>query len=150
MTRSENPLCHYPEYHSSLDSADLMDDGQLREFFRVLQKIVEVLEGDALLQRKFDGLICLSNPKYDLYLERFDPTIDKNLDEEAEKWGHLLDFLLRYFDGSMTVLDIAEKHQLPFDRLHRYLRRFEEKGLLRMQFRPLERLPISRPLRGTS
>jgi len=144
VTRSENPLCHYPEYHSSLDSADLMNDGQLREFYQVLQRVIGVLEGDAVLHRNFDGLICLSNPKYDLYLERFDPTIDKNMDEEMERWGHLLDYLLRYFDGSMSVLDIAEKHKLPFDRLHRYLRRFEDKGLLRMTFKPIDRLPVSR------
>jgi aminopeptidase-like protein len=143
ITRSENPLCHYPEYHSSLDTASLMDDGQLEEFYRVLQKVVGILERDAVLHRKFSGLICLSNPRYDLYLERFDPTIDKNLDTDMEKWGHLLDYLLRYFDGTMSVLDIAEKHDLPFDRLYRYLQRFEEKGLARMEFKPLERVPIS-------
>jgi aminopeptidase-like protein len=145
ITRSENPLLHYPEYHSSLDGPELMVAGQLREFYQVLQRIVGIFECDAVMHRNFDGLICLSNPKYDLYLERFDPTIDKNIDEEAEKWGHLLDHLLRYFDGTMSVLDIAEKHQLPFDRLYQYLRRFEEKDLIRMEFRPIERLPISRP-----
>jgi len=143
ITRSENPLCHYPEYHSSLDSADLMDKAQLGEFYQMLQRVIRIIEDDCVLYRDFNGLICLSNPKYDLYLERFDPTIDKNLDAEAERWGHLLDYLLRYFDGTMSVLDIAEKHGLPFDRLHRYLCRFEEKGLLRMVFKPLKRIPIS-------
>ena len=145
ITRSENPLCHYPQYHSSLDSPELMDDGQLCEFSRMMQHAVATLECDSVMHRSFDGLICLSNPKYDLYLERFDPTIDKNIDEEMEKWGHLLDYLMRYFDGKMSVLDIAEKHQLPFDRLYRYLRRFEDKGLIRMEMKPIERLPISRP-----
>jgi aminopeptidase-like protein len=144
MTRSENPTCHYPQYHSSLDSPDLMDQNQLSEFYRVLQKTVEIFENNSVMFRKFDGLICLSNPKYDLYMERYDPTIDKNLNDEAEKWGHLIDYLLRYFDGSTSVLDIAEKHDLPFDRLYRYLRRFESKNLVRMEFKPIERLPISR------
>jgi len=145
ITRSENPLCHYPEYHSNLDSPDLMDAAQLDEFYQVLQRIICIIEKDCVLQRNFNGLICLSNPKYDLYLERFDPTIDKNLDLDAEKWGHLLDYLLRYFDGKMSVLDIAEKHGLPFDRLHRYLLGFQDKGLLQMIFKPLERLPLSQP-----
>jgi aminopeptidase-like protein len=141
-------MLHYPEYHSSLDTPELMDPGQLSEFYHVLQRVVGIVECDAVMHRTFDGLICLSNPKYDLYLERFDPTIDKDIDEEAEKWGHLLDYLLRYFDGTESVLDIAEKHQLPFDRLYRYLRRFEEKDLIRMEFKPIKRLPISRPQKG--
>jgi aminopeptidase-like protein len=145
ITRSENPFLHYPEYHSSLDSPELMSSDQLGEFYRVLQRVIGVLECDSVLHRKFNGLICLSNPRYDLYLERFDPTIDKNLDEVAEKWGHLLDSLLRYFDGRTSILDIAEKHDLPFDRLYRYLARFEEKGLIRREFKAVQRVPISQP-----
>lgn len=143
LTRSERPELHYPEYHSSRDTPDLMDPGQLLEFYRILQRVIEIFETDSLLYRRFDGLICLSNPRYDLYLERFDPTVDKALDADAETWGHLLDSLLRYFDGSMSVLDIAERHRLPYDRLLRYLRRFEEKGLIDMEFRPMKRPPIS-------
>ena len=120
---------------------------QLEEMLVLLQKVVGTLEGNARAHRRFDGLVCLSNPKYDLYMERKDPSIDKALPEDAEKWGYLLDCLLRYFDGSMTILDIAEKHDLPFDRVLRYVRRFEEKGLVRLEFAPIERRPPER--RGT-
>ena len=40
--------------------------GQVEEFFGVLQETVRILESDARLYRNFDGLICLSNPIYDL------------------------------------------------------------------------------------
>ena len=66
-------------------------------------------------------------------MERPDPAVAKDFDDDAEKWGHLLDCLFRYMDGNMTVLDIAQKHDLPFDRLRRYLGRFEEKGLVRLE-----------------
>ena len=52
----------------------------------------------------------------------------KNLTDESPKWGHLLDSLFRYMDGSISILEIAEKHDLPFDALHRYLRRFRPHG----------------------
>ena len=52
----------------------------------------------------------------------------KNITEESEKWGHLLDCLFRYFDGETTILDIATKHDLPFEDLRRYIARFEEKN----------------------
>ncbi len=144
VTRAKTPDHPYPEYHSSLDNADLMDVGQMTEFFGMLQRVVDTLEMNASAQRHFDGLLCLSNPKYDLYFERHDPSIDKSLTDDDEKWGHLLDSLLRYFDGTMSVLDIAEQHELPFQELLAYLQRFEQKKLITMDFTPVERLPVSR------
>jgi aminopeptidase-like protein len=148
VTRSEALLEPYREYHTSLDTPDLMDPAQIDEFLVVLQKVIDSLEQDARIARRFDGLICLSNPEYDLYMERKDPSIDKDLPEDAEKWGYLLDCLLRYFDGSMTILEIAEKHDLPFDRVRRYLERFAEKGLVDLAFDPIERAPTRRAGRG--
>ncbi len=143
-TRSEALLEPYREYHTSLDTPELMDPAQLDEFLLVLQKVIETMERDARIRRKFDGLICLSNPQYDLYMERQDPSIEKDLPADSEKWGYLLDCLLRYFDGSMTILDIAEKHDLPFDRVHRYVERFAEKGLVDLEFDPVRRAPPKR------
>jgi aminopeptidase-like protein len=129
FTRCEDQFAPYREYHSDLDSPDIIDEGRLAAMLAALCGVVEILEENATATRSFDGLICLSNPRYDLYMERPDPTVVKDLDADAEKWGHLLDCLFRYMDGSMTILDIAEKHDLPFARLSRYLRRFEAAGL---------------------
>lgn len=133
LTRCEDQFAPYAEYHSSQDTPDLMQPAQLDEMLDCLKKVVETLEDNAFVSRRFDGLICLSNPEYDLYMERPDPTVVKDLEADAEKWGHLLDCLFRYMDGDMTILDIATKHDLPFDRLSRYLRRFEEKGLVELR-----------------
>jgi aminopeptidase-like protein len=141
LTRCEDQFAPYREYHSSLDTPDLMDPGQMEETLLVLRKTVEALEQDAVIHRRFDGLVCLSNPAYNLYLERPDPAVIKDLAADAEKWGHLLDCLFRYFDGSTTILEIAERHDLPFDRLRRYLDRFVAKDLIH-----LERAEISRQL----
>lgn len=139
LTRCEDQFAPYPEYHSSLDTPELMDDAQLEETLDILKRTMFVLEHDCVIERQFNGLICLSNPDYDLYMERPDPTITKNLEADAEKWGHLLDCLFRYMDGNMTILDIAEKHDLPFERLYRYMKRFEEKGLVKLTFSEVER-----------
>lgn len=144
VTRSHDLFAPYREYHTSLDTPELMDETLLDEFYTVLKKVIEVLEYNARVYRKFDGLICLSNPAYNLYMERPDPAVKKDLEEDSEKWGILLDSLLRYFDGSLTILDIAEKHDLPFDRLYSYLLRFQEKNLIRLEFAPIERVPISK------
>ena len=142
ITRAQSPDAPYPEYHSSLDDPDLMDPAMIDEFYAVLKHTILAIEGNATMQRKFDGLICLSNPEYDLYFERPDPSINKNLDEEDEKWGRLLHRLFRYLDGNHSILEIAERHDLSFEALHRYLTRFEEKELLQFEFSPLQRPEI--------
>ena len=137
----------YREYHTSLDTPDILNEEALAEFYRVFSQVVEILENNATLYRRFNGLISLSNPEYDLYFERPDPAVAKDLDADSEKWGHLLDSLFRYLDGSMTILDIADKHDLPFDRLFQYLTRFQDKGLVDLKFAPVERLPVSQIVR---
>lgn len=148
VSRCRSFVHPFPEYHSSLDTADLMEEPLLDEFYHVLQHAVNIVERNSYIYRQFNGLICLSNPDYNLYLERPDPAVLKVLKADAEKWGHLLDCLFRYMDGSMTVLDIAEKHDLPFDRLYQYLARFKDKGLIRFDFAPIKRHPISTIVRG--
>jgi aminopeptidase-like protein len=144
LTRCEDQFAPYPEYHSSLDTPALMDQAQLDETLEVLKRTVEILEGNATMERQFNGLVCLSNPQYDLYMERPDPTVAKDLEADAEKWGHLLDCLLRYFDGRKTILDIALEHDLPFARLRAYLERYEQKGLIKLKFAEMAR---TRPVR---
>lgn len=144
VTRCEAQFAPYPEYHSSLDTPELMRPEQLDEMLDILKRVVFALEHDATIERRFDGLICLSNPRYDLYMERPDPTITKDLAADAEQWGHLLDGLFRYMDGSISLLEIAERHQLPFERLHAYLQRFAAKGLVDLHFAPCRREPPRR------
>jgi len=144
ISRCLDIMAPFPEYHSSRDTADLMDNDSLREFLDVLQATVRILERNATAQRLFDGLICLSNPKYALYQERADPAVAKNLAADSEKWGHLLDCLLRYFDGSVTLLDIADRHDLPFDAVYDYIARFEQKELVNLTFAPMSRRPVVR------
>ncbi len=143
FTRAADPDFPYPEYHSSRDNPDLMNQDMLAEFYDVLRRVVEILETNSVMDRHFDGLICLSSPDYELYFERHDPTIDKGLTDDDEKWGHLLDSLLRYFDGRWTILDIAERHELPYFELLAYLEKFEKGGLITTRFAHIERPPLS-------
>jgi len=124
----------FPEYHSEFDTAELMDEALLGEFLEVFKQVVDVLENNVRIYRKFDGLVALSNPQYDLYVNRIDPAVsDAARNETSERWGYLQDCIIRYFDGSMTVLDIAERHDLPFADMVDYLRTFEARGLVTLE-----------------
>jgi hypothetical protein len=82
------------------------------------------------MHRKFEGLVALSNPKFNLYIDMADPSIRPSVPVEQLKWNHLMNCLPRYFDGRMTVLDIAEKHDLPYNLIRDYIGKFQEKGLV--------------------
>jgi aminopeptidase-like protein len=124
-----------------------MDDGRLAEVLNVMKEAIQALERNVTVTRTFDGLPCLSSPQYDLYLERFDPSVKKSLPEDSERWGHLLDSLLRYFDGNLSILDIAERHGLPFAPLRDYVQKFVDSGLAQVTRVELE---PPRPFRVTT
>lgn len=123
----------YEQYHTSADNLDIISADKMMETFKALQKMVEVLEIDHSFKRKFKGLIALSNPKFNLYIERWDPTVDKKLKDMDFKLGRMQDHLPRYLNEKYTVFDIAEKFDVPFDFLVRYLSRFKEKGLVEFE-----------------
>ena len=106
---------------------------------RTLKDFTFILENNFKIKRQFDGLICLSNPKFNLYKEREDPAIKKNLKEDSEKWGHLLDCLLRYFDGELSILEIANRHNLDFKSLYEYILEFKKKKLVSLEFEEIKK-----------
>lgn len=147
VSRAESFARPFVGYHTSLDTPDHLDGGKLEEFSAVFVRALAALEQDVVAYRLYDGLIALSNPRYDLYQERPDPAVAKDLDAGSERWGRLMDSVQRYFDGSITALEIAERHDLPFADVVAYLHRFEAKGLVRLERAELERVPISAPAR---
>jgi len=121
----------YPEYHLSSDNLSIMRADKLNESVDIIMKMIEVLEKDCVLQRKFTGLIALSNPKYDLYIAPgTDPAIQNHTSADQAKWSDLMNCAPRYFDQSLSILDIAVRHDLPFASVYAYLSKFKEKGLV--------------------
>ncbi|GAB6176349.1 hypothetical protein JCM16814_12400 [Desulfobaculum senezii] len=120
----------YPEYHTSHDDMRIMHPGKLEQAVEVLEAMVDVLETDSVVHRRFNGLVALSNPRYDLYVERPDPVVEKNLTERDIRFGQMQDRLPRAFDGARTVFDIAEAFGVSYMRLREYLQRFEDKDLV--------------------
>jgi aminopeptidase-like protein len=140
VARSNDRNMHYREYHTNYDNPQLMRHALLQESFDVFQRAVKILENNYVLRRKFNGLVSLSNPQYNLYVSRVDPAVwgEDRLARSAS-WGHLQDCIPRYFNGKTTVLDIAEKHDLDFFDLLQYLESFKAKNLISFEVKELER-----------
>ena len=108
----------------------LSKEERLKEAVDTLLGIIEILETNSVVRRKFTGLVALGNPKFDLYISTNDPSIDIKVSGDQRKWNYLMDCLPRYFDEKTSILDIAVKHELPYQELYVYLLKFKEKGLI--------------------
>ncbi len=120
----------YPEYHSSMDTADIIIPEKLEESVDTILNILQMVENESVVTRKFRGLVALSNPRYNLYIDQADPSLRPAIGEEQRRWNYLMDCIPRYFDGATSIMDIAEKHQLCARKIHEYVGRFQEKGLV--------------------
>ncbi|PIS05303.1 MAG: hypothetical protein COT81_01960 [Candidatus Buchananbacteria bacterium CG10_big_fil_rev_8_21_14_0_10_42_9] len=130
LSRCE-PKTLYPQYHLSSDTVDIIKPEKLEETVDVTMAMIDVIEKNCYLKRKFTGLIALSNPQYDLYISPgSDPSIKNEALADQAKWSELMNYLPRYFDESISILDIAIKHDLPFRQVYAYLLKFKEKGLV--------------------
>lgn len=121
---------YYPEYHTSADTIDRSHFGRREAAVDLIERIVLVLERDMRPTRRFEGLVALSNPQYNLYVQRPDPTVPHELSEIQLRLGEAQDRLLRMLDGSLTVFEVSELLQLPFDVVLEHLRKFAAKGLI--------------------
>lgn len=120
----------YAEYHSDRDNEYIISEERMEEAVDAVIGISKIFETDSRMKRHFKGLVALSNPKYDLYISTNDPSIRTAVPEEQRRWNYLMDCIIRYFDENMTILDIAEKHDLDHGKVYTYIKKFEEKGLI--------------------
>jgi aminopeptidase-like protein len=137
--------CPFPEYHTSRDNADLMDEHQLEEAVWVVSSCLVTLEHNAYPRRTFTGLVCLSNPEIDLYKPYFDPSIEgrRTIDAEAKAWNRLMNHLPMHFDGSQSLIRLAERFDVKFADLYEYVRQWEQKGLVKLHEVPWHRAVLN-------
>jgi aminopeptidase-like protein len=123
--------CPYPEYHSSRDSVDIIKEPLLNEAVEALVGAVERLEASPIVTKKFEGNICLSNPRYDLYVDYGQIALGDELTEKSRRMRSLMDFIPA-LDRPVTVQAIAARFDLPQAETLAYLRRWADKDLLEL------------------
>jgi aminopeptidase-like protein len=141
--------CPFGEYHTDKDNADLMSETSLEDAVRTVYSGLRMLETEMVVERKFTGLVCLSNPTHDLYKPMLDPSIPdrRTITHEQRRWNYLMDCLPRYFDQKTLVMDIAERHRVPFFDVYYYIKEWELKGLVRTYpiYMPADHKPLDLP-----
>ena len=100
------PNGEYPEYHSSADNLSLLRPDSLAHSLAVLQRIVTVIEGDAVY--------CSRNPKGEPQLGRRGLYATMGGQREANYDQMALLWVLNLADGHHSLLDIAERAGFAF------------------------------------
>ena len=121
----------YPEYHSSRDSMEIIEESSLNEAVDALIGAVDRLEASPLVVRKFEGNICLSNPQYDLYVDYGQIALGDTLSDQRRRMRCLMDFVPS-LDRPVSVKAVADHVGLPEKEVLEYLQRWADKGLVEL------------------
>ena len=119
----------YPEYHSSRDSVDIIKESSLNEAVDALIGAIDRLEDSLIVMKKFEGNICLSNPKYDLYVDYGQVAMGDAILDERKRLRSLMDFVPA-LDRPVSVKAVADHVGLAEDLTLSYLQRWAAKGLI--------------------
>ena len=122
------PHGQYPEYHSSADNLDFVKTDSLAQSYVQCLEVCELLEGNRTYMNQ--------NPKCEPQLGR--RGLYRAVAGQQEKqWTELaLFWVLNASDGNHTLLDIAERADLPFGKIQSAAEALLEVGLLKECRRP--------------
>jgi aminopeptidase-like protein len=127
LSRVESPASPtrpYREYHSSLDTPEIVTEGRLSASLDVLMGMLEAWENNQFIVNNFKGEVFCSG--YGIW-------IDYRTDPE----GHRLLFqIMEYCDGEHTVADIASELQTTFQTVWKVVNLLQTKGLVSLSRNP--------------
>ncbi len=121
----------YPEYHCSRDNMDIIAETALEEAVDALMGAIEELEASPVIFKQFEGNICLSNPKYNLYLDCGQVALGDAGSEQRRRMRSLMD-LVPALDRPVTVKTVAEYAALSEKETLEYLEQWAELGLIEL------------------
>jgi aminopeptidase-like protein len=112
----------FPEYHTSGDNLDFVRPEHLAASYRMIVTALDVLEGEAYMRNRV--------PKCEPQLGK--RGLYASIGGETAGAGQAMALLwvLNLSDGTHSLLDIAERSDLPFAVIRRAARRLEEQALL--------------------
>ena len=121
----------YPEYHSSLDSMDIIRETSMNEAVEAMLGAIDILEATPLIVKKFQGNICLSNPRYNLYVDYGQVALGDTLSDQARRMRALMDFVPS-LDRPISISVIANHIGVSEKDAEEYLRQWAAKGLIEL------------------
>ena len=110
---------------------EIISEAALAEAVDVLRRTIAHLETCTLVRKRFRGTVCLSNPRFDLYVDPGQPAFGTAATEEVARMRRLME-LIPTLRGPTTVESLADQVELDVEMTRAYLERWAEKGLLEL------------------
>ncbi len=112
----------FPEYHTSGDNLDFIRPEYLAQSYRMIRSAVDVFE--------HDGTYVNLAPKCEPQLGRRGLYAGIGGDKDAPANNMAMLWVLNLSDGAHSLLDIAKRAKIPFERIRLAAERLEASGLL--------------------
>ncbi len=126
----ESPTWPYPEYHSSLDTPEIITEERLQASKLVVLGLLNTWENNYYVVNNFKGEVFCSG--YGIWI-----------DYRENPQGHRLLFeIMERCDGERTVADIAWELNISFQSVWEVVNKFHEKGLIWYSRAPHPTLPL--------
>ena len=119
----------YPEYHSSFDNIDVIRERSMNEAAEALLGAIDILEATPLIVKRFEGNMCLSNPRYNLYVDYGQVALGDPLSDKARRMRSLMDFLPS-LDRPVSISVVASHVGVSEQDARDYLEQWAAKGLI--------------------
>ncbi|USZ48332.1 DUF4910 domain-containing protein [Halomonas sp. DN3] len=121
----------YPEYHTDADNLGLMSPQRLLEARDVVLAAIDDIESSPLIKKRFEGNVCLSHPRHDLYVDPGQVAFGDVPDESRRRMRLLMDSIPT-LTRPTTVRQLAREVGLEESVVHDYLKRWRDCGLVEL------------------
>ncbi|MDK1118455.1 MAG: DUF4910 domain-containing protein, partial [Anaerolineae bacterium] len=108
----------YPEYHTSDDNLEIIQEDKLHEAADVIEEIIRIYTSNYVPKRKFRGPVFLSGNG--LWVDWQD---NWDLNRAIEK-------MMMRFEGTKSVFDIVDELELDYWDTRKYIERFRTRDLI--------------------
>lgn len=122
----------YPQYHSNNDNPSIISQESLEESVQILYETLLEYDKATFMRKNFEGVLALSNPDYNLYVDPGQPAFGSVADDKIQKLRLLMD-LMPMFPASIFVEKMAAEAQLPLEEVINYLKLWENKNLIQLR-----------------
>jgi aminopeptidase-like protein len=119
----------YPEYHSDKDNLSIISPESLDESVRIFEKLIEKLDQATLMRKHFEGVLSLSHPSYNLYVDPGQPAFGDIVTEKVKSLRLAMD-LMPMYPKQIFIDQIADEVDLSKEDLLEYLRLWENKKII--------------------
>lgn len=118
LTRCFDPVLPFREYHTSLDTPEILDFSLVRDAAEKIVSIFSILDRDYVPRIRFTGPVFLT--AYDMFVSQ----------EENPTLNLLQEKIMLALEDGHSVLQIACSLDMDFDELWAYLERYCKNGLI--------------------